>query len=181
MKSKKMIQYEDEIIEVNIDQAYELFKGCIGKVARSFLGYSKDYEELYQISCIGFTKAFNSYKNVKIPFYSFTKLCCATELLKNFRKKRVKTISYNGESCEGKEILDILESDVNLEESIYEKVDTFDSLKVLNDREKEVINLTALGYSQKNIAAKFGLDQSQISRIKSKAIKKFKEQYKEVV
>ena len=181
MKTKKMIQYEDEIIEVNIDQAYELFKGCIGKVARSFLGYSKDYEELYQISCIGFTKAFNLYKDTKVPFYSFTKLCCTTELLKNFRKKRVSTVSYNEKSCEGKEILDILESDVNLEESIYEKVDTFDSLKVLNDREKEVINLTVQGYSQKNIAAKFGLDQSQISRIKTKAINKFKEQYKEVV
>ena len=90
-------------------------------------------------------------------------------------------MSYNEKSCEGKEILDILESDVNLEESIYEKVDTFDSLKVLSDREREVINLTALGYSQKNIAAKFGLDQSQISRIKSKAVKKFKEQYKEVI
>ena len=172
---------KNKIIEVNIDQAYELFKGCMGKVARSFLGYSKDYEELYQVSCIGFTKAFNTYKDVKIPFYSFTKLCCTTELLKNFRKKRVNTISYNGESCEGKEILDILESDINLEESIYEKVDTFDSLKVLNDREREVINLTAQGYSQKNIAAKFGLDQSQISRIKTKAIKKFKEQYKEVI
>ena len=181
MKIKKMIQYEDEIIEVNIDQAYELFKGCVGKVARSFLGYSKDYEELYQISCIGFTKAFNTYKDTKIPFYSFTKLCCTTELLKNFRKKRVSIVSYNEKSCEGKEILDILESDVNLEESIYEKVDTFDSLKVLSDREREVINLTAQGYSQKNIAAKFGLDQSQISRIKSKAVKKFKEQYKEVI
>ena len=54
-------------------------------------------------------------------------------------------------------------------------------MKVLNDREREVINLTAQGYSQKNIAAKFGLDQSQVSRIKSKAIKKFKEQYKEVI
>ena len=181
MKTKKMIQYENEIIVVNIDQAYELFKGCIGKVARSFLGYSKDYEEVYQISCIGFTKAFNSYKNTKIPFYSFTKLCCTTELLKNFRKKRVNTVSYNEKSCEGKEILDILEGDVNLEESIYEKIDTFDSLKALNNREREVINLTAQGYSQKNIAAKFGLDQSQISRIKSKAVKKFKEQYKEVV
>ena len=181
MKTRKMIKYENEVIEVNIDQAYELFKGCIGKVARSFLGYSKDYEELYQISCIGFTKAFNSYKDIKVPFYSFTKLCCTTELLKNFRKKRVSTVSYNEKSCEGKEILDILESDVNLEENIYEKVDTFDSLKVLNDREREVIDLTALGYSQKNIAAKFGLDQSQISRIKSKAINKFKEQYKEVI
>ena len=90
-------------------------------------------------------------------------------------------VSYNGESCEGKEILDILESDINLEESVYEKIDAFDSLKVLNDREREVINLTAQGYSQKNIAAKFGLDQSQISRIKTKAINKFKEQYKEVV
>ena len=181
MKTKKTIQYENKVIEVNIDQAYELFKGCIGKVARSFLGYSKDYEELYQISCIGFTKAFNSYKDTKIPFYSFTKLCCTTELLKNFRKKRVNTVSYNEKSCEGKEILDILEGDVNLEESIYEKIDTFDSLKALNNREKEVINLTAQGYSQKNIAAKFGLDQSQISRIKTKAVKKFKEQYKEVI
>ena len=181
MKNKKMIQYENEIIEVNIDQAYELFKGCIGKVASSFLGYSKDYEELYQISCIGFTKAFNTYKDTKIPFYSFVKLCSTTELLKNFRKKRISAMSYNEESCEGKEILDILESDINLEESIYEKIDTFDSLKVLNEREREVINLTAQGYSQKNIAAKFGLDQSQISRIKSKAINKFKEQYKEVI
>ena len=181
MKTKKMIQYENKVIELDIDQAYELFKGCIGKVARSFLGYSKDYEELYQISCIGFTKAFNTYKDVKIPFYSFTKLCCTTELLKNFRKKRISAMSYNEESCEGKEIIDILESDINLEESIYKKIDVFNSLKVLNDREKEVINLTVQGYSQKNIAAKFGLDQSQISRIKTKAIKKFKEQYKEVV
>ena len=181
MKNKKMIQYENKIIEVNIDQAYELFKGCIGKVARSFLGYSKDYEELYQISCIGFTKAFNSYKDTKVPFYSFVKLCSTTELLKNFRKKRISVMSYNEKTCEGKEILDILESDINLEESIYEKVDTFDSLKVLNDREREVINLTAQGYSQKNIAAKFGLDQSQISRIKTKAINKFKERYKEVI
>ena len=102
-------------------------------------------------------------------------------MLKNFRKKRVNVISYNEESCEGKEILDILESDINLEESVYEKIDAFDSLKILNDREREVINLTAQGYSQKNIAAKFGLDQSQISRIKTKAINKFKEQYKEVV
>ena len=90
-------------------------------------------------------------------------------------------MSYNEESCEGKEIIDILESDINLEESVYEKIDAFDSMKVLNDREREVINLTAQGYSQKNIAAKFGLDQSQISRIKTKAINKFKEQYKEVI
>ena len=149
MKAKKLIQYENEIIEVNIDQAYELFKGCIGKVARSFLGYSKDYEELYQISCIGFTKAFNTYKDTKIPFYSFVKLCSTTELLKNFRKKRVNTVSYNEKSCEDKEILDILESDINLEESVYEKIDTFNSLRILNNREKEVINLTAQGYSQK--------------------------------
>ena len=128
MKTKKMIQYENKVIEVNIDQAYELFKGCIGKVARSFLGYSKDYEELYQISCIGFTKAFNSYKDTKVPFYSFTKLCCTTEFLKNFRKQRISAMSYNEKSCEGKEILDILESDINLEESVYEKIDTFDSM-----------------------------------------------------
>ena len=70
MKIKKMIQYENKIIEVNIDQAYELFKGCIGKVARSFLGYSKDYEELYQISCIGFTKAFNTFKELKTSIFS---------------------------------------------------------------------------------------------------------------
>ena len=54
-------------------------------------------------------------------------------------------------------------------------------MKVLNDREREVINLTAQGYNQKNIAAKFGLDQSQISRIKTKDVNKFKEQYKEVI
>ena len=181
MKTKKMIQYENKVIEVDIDQAYELFKGCIGKVARSFLGYSKDYEELYQISCIGFTKAFNTYKDTKTPFYSFAKLCSTTELLKNFRKKRVNTISYNEKSCDGKEILDILENDINLEESVYEKIDAFDSLKALNNREREVIKLTVLGYSQKNIAAKFGLDQSQISRIKTKAIKKFKEQSTAVI
>ena len=181
MKIRKKIQYDNKIIEVTIDEAYELFKASIGNVARRFFNYSKDYEELFQIAAMGFTKAFNKYNNTEVPFYSYSKLCEETAIMLWFRKKRVDTVSCNDESCDGKEYIDALVDDSDIEIKTLEKVDLIRAMDVLDDREKDVLNLLSIGFSQREIGKKYELDPSSISKIKSRAVKKFKKSYMEAV
>ena len=98
-----------------------------------------------------------------------------------FRKKRVDTLSCNDESCDGKEYIDALVDDSDIEIKTLEKVDLIRAMDVLDDREKDVLNLLSIGFSQREIGKKYELDPSSISKIKSRAVKKFKKSYMEAV
>ena len=152
-------------------------------------------EDLISIGTIGLIKAIDSYtlnKGVRIATYASK--CIENELLMHLRKNKKisKNISLNeaiGVDKDGSDItlLDILpvESDfsyenININQNIIELKKY---LKVLDERELEIIkyrfgldNYEEL--TQKEVAKKFGISRSYISRIEKRAFIKLLQEFK---
>jgi len=152
-------------------------------------------EDLISIGTIGLIKAIDSYtlnKGVRIATYASK--CIENELLMHLRKNKKisKNISLNeaiGVDKDGSDItlLDILpvESDfcyenININQKIFELKKY---LKVLDERELEIIkyrfgldNYEEL--TQKEVAKKFGISRSYISRIEKRAFIKLLQEFK---
>jgi len=152
-------------------------------------------EDLISIGTIGLIKAIDSYtlnKGVRIATYASK--CIENEILMHLRKNKKisKNISLNeaiGVDKDGSDItlLDILpvESDfcyenININQNIIELKKY---LKVLDERELEIIkyrfgldNYEEL--TQKEVAKKFGISRSYISRIEKRAFIKLLQEFK---
>ncbi|MBR3249571.1 MAG: sigma-70 family RNA polymerase sigma factor [Clostridia bacterium] len=90
------------------------------------------------------------------------------------------------ESLDGKidddriSLLDRISSKDNSEEKIVEKISLIDSIKKLNDKEKQLIYLRYYkGQTQQKIADIIGISQVQVSRLEKKALKTLRKDLEE--
>lgn len=162
----------------------------VAHIAKKYTNYN-DPNELISVGSIGLVKAVNSYNKDKgTRLATYAAKCIENEILMVLRSnKKLKAtrslyepISFDKE---GNEIalIDILSQD---EESVMCKVENsilkeklFNLVQTqLSKREAEVIclryGLQCNAHTQKQVATKFGISRSYVSRIETKALGKLK-------
>lgn len=135
-------------------------------------------EELFQVGLIGLIKAVDTFDIDKVfSFSTYAKKCIMNEISMYFRKNNKDKNHLN-------DLNDLNDfSDIDLEESYIEQEEKIIILKMIKDlpeREREII-LMYFGfygklYTQLEIANKFGIGQSYVSRLIKSIIVKFRKE-----
>lgn len=150
-----------------------------------------DNDELISIGSIGLIKAVESFKSDKgTSLATYASRCIENEILMTMRttKKHRSNMSLNepiGVDKDGNElvIMDMLESDQNViedvENSIMMEKLTAITKSVLDKREYEIIKMrygleNTGALTQREVAKKFNISRSYVSRIEKKALEKIK-------
>lgn len=167
----------------------------VAHIVKKYVSSDKDTDDLISIGTIGLIKAIDTFdagKQIRLATYAAR--CIENELLMLMRstKRQGREVYLNepiGSDKEGNEIclLDILET---CDEDIAESMELEENIKklylymkkVLTKREREILDLR-YGLSggeevtQREIAEKYNISRSYVSRIEKKALEKLKECY----
>ena len=162
----------------------------VAHIAKKYANYG-DNDELISIGSIGLIKAVESFKSDKgTSLATYASRCIENEILMTTRttKKHRSNVSLNepiGVDKDGNElvIMDMLESDQNVIEDVenaimMEKL-TAITKSVLDKREYEIIKMrygleNTGALTQREVAKKFNISRSYVSRIEKKALEKIK-------
>lgn len=162
----------------------------VAHIAKKYANYG-DNDELISIGSIGLIKAIESFKSDKgTSLATYASRCIENEILMTMRtsKKHRSNVSLNepiGVDKDGNElvIMDILESDQNVIEDVensimMEKLSAI-TKSVLDEREYQIIKLrygleNTGALTQREVAKKFNISRSYVSRIEKKALEKIK-------
>lgn len=162
----------------------------VAHIAKKYANYG-DNDELISIGSIGLIKAVESFKSDKgTSLATYASRCIENEILMTMRttKKHRSNVSLNepiGVDKDGNElvIMDMLESDQNViedvENSIMLEKLTAITKSVLDKREYEIIKMrygleNTGALTQREVAKKFNISRSYVSRIEKKAFEKIK-------
>lgn len=162
----------------------------VAHIAKKYANYG-DNDELISIGSIGLIKAVESFKSDKgNSLATYASRCIENEILMTMRttKKHRSNVSLNepiGVDKDGNElvIMDMLESDQNViedvENSIMMEKLTAITKSVLDKREYEIIKMrygleNTGALTQREVAKKFNISRSYVSRIEKKALEKIK-------
>ena len=162
----------------------------VAHIAKKYANYG-DNDELISIGSIGLIKAVESFKSDKgTSLATYASRCIENEILMTMRttKKPRSNVSFNepiGVDKDGNElvIMDMLESDQNViedvENSIMMEKLTAITKSVLDKREYEIIKMrygleNTGALTQREVAKKFNISRSYVSRIEKKALEKIK-------
>ncbi len=161
----------------------------VAHIVKKFENTKEDKDDLLSIGAFGLIKAIDSYKfNSNTRLATYASRCIENEILMHLRKiKNQKQITWLsspiGTDKEGNEITlsDIIidESPTHTEKMIKdEKTSKIrESLKILNDRELEIIS-ARFGFfnhpveTQKEISERMNISRSYVSRIEKRALSK---------
>lgn len=162
----------------------------VAHIAKKYANYG-DNDELISIGSIGLIKAVESFKSDKgTSLATYASRCIENEILMTMRttKKHRSNVSLNepiGVDKDGNElvIMDMLESDQyvieDVENSIMMEKLTAITKSVLDKREYEIIKMrygleNTGALTQREVAKKFNISRSYVSRIEKKALEKIK-------
>lgn len=162
----------------------------VAHIVKKYANYG-DNDELISIGSIGLIKAVESFKSDKgTSLATYASRCIENEILMTMRttKKHRSNVSLNepiGVDKDGNElvIMDMLESDQNViedvENSIMMEKLTAITKSVLDKREYEIIKMrygleNTGALTQREVAKKFNISRSYVSRIEKKALEKIK-------
>lgn len=163
-------------------------------IAKKYEGCGETQDDLFSIGTVGLIKAVDSFscnKGVKIATYAAK--CIENEMLMHLRanKRNFQVASLSdsiGTDKDGGEIT-LMDVIVDNQDSITDKLIHKDRLKilsnnlnVLDEKEKEIINLrygiNGKELTQKEVARKFNISRSYVSRIEKRALIKLLNQIK---
>lgn len=162
----------------------------VAHIAKKYANYG-DNDELISIGSIGLMKAIESFKSDKgTSLATYASRCIENEILMTMRtsKKHRSNVSLNepiGVDKDGNElvIMDMLESDRNVIEDVensimMEKLSQI-TKSALDEREYQIIKLrygleNTGALTQREVAKKFNISRSYVSRIEKKALEKIK-------
>ena len=162
----------------------------VAHIAKKYANYG-DNDELISIGSIGLIKAVESFKSDKgTSLATYASRCIENEILMTMRttKKHRSNVSLNEPIGVDKDenelvIMDMLESDQNViedvENSIMMEKLTAITKSVLDKREYEIIKMrygleNTGALTQREVAKKFNISRSYVSRIEKKALEKIK-------
>lgn len=176
----------------------------VAYLAKKYSNSEHSKEDLISIGTIGLIKAIDSYKQGKgVRLATYASRCIENELLMTFRstKKQSKEVylydPVSSDDGEGNTIslIDLLEV---TDEDVAERIALEENIQKLyryvenslTPREKEIIRLRyGLPHNQnssenqeitqREIAGKFGISRSYVSRIEKKALEKLRKAYEE--
>ena len=198
LSSEEEEYYVNELFNGNKEEArkklIEHNLRLVVHIAKKYEGSGEMQDDLFSIGTIGLINAvdsFSSDKGVKIATYADK--CIENEMLMHLRanKKNFQVASLSdaiGTDKEGDEItlMDVITSS---DEEIAQKLIHKDRMKllsenlnVLDDKEKEIIDLrygiNGKELTQKEVAKKFNISRSYVSRIEKRALIKLLNQIK---
>lgn len=159
----------------------------------TYQGY--DLEDLKSIGVIGLIKAVDNYKIDKnLSFSTYATKCIKNEILMKFRKKENNTISIYEEYQESNSsnkilIEDLLRSNDDIEQEVIDKImfveninKVYDILETLDPIRKEMIldffGLNRKKLTQNEMAKKYNVSRSYISKILANTLKRIKSRLK---
>lgn len=196
MSIRKTEQEREKLVLENLRLVHWLLKTRMGITCKD-----PNYEDLIGVGNLGLVKASISFDtSKKIKFVSYASIVVLNEFRMFFRKnnKHEKDVSLDAPITIGKDGDEALLSELipspnsDFTEQILENESFLKSLSiilnVLTGREREIILYQLAGETQEDIAKRFNLSQSYISRLKRKLSNKLKGyltsekslQYKEV-
>ncbi len=164
----------------------------VAHIAKKYGFPERDMDDYLSIGIIGLIKAIDTFDNTKgIRLATYASRCIENEILMAIRgnKKQNREVYLNdsiNSDKEGKEIhlLDIMEEP---QEDLSERLVMEDDVRALrkamkeqlSPREYEILQLrygftTGREYTQREVAGKFGISRSYVSRIEKKAIAKLR-------
>lgn len=187
-------QYFKEYMEGSIEARDKLIEHnlrLVVYVAKKYETNIVNLEDLISIGTIGLIKSISTFKQDKnIKLATYASRCIENEILMYLRKKsKMKAeISFDeplNVDYDGNELLlsDIVASDDSLIvdeiESDEKKVEVFDAINELKDRERQILVLrfgleNGEEMTQKDVADYLGISQSYISRLEKRIIKKLR-------
>jgi len=170
----------------------------VAHIVKKYSQPEKDNEDLLSIGSVGLIKAVDSFDETKgIRLGTYAARCIENELLMHFRagKKSAREVYLNdpiGVDKEGNAIclLELMEVEDEDYIAVTEHTERLALLpvfvrRVLTEREKEILNLR-YGLSggeemtQREVAKRFGISRSYVSRIEKKALDKLRREYQSV-
>lgn len=183
---EKSAQGDKEAKEILVKHNLRL----VAHIAKKYSNYG-DNDELISIGSIGLIKAIESFKPDKgTQLATYASRCIENEILMTMRtsKKHRSNVSLNepiGVDKDGNElvIMDMLCDDCSVIEDVENSIMMEKLLRitkaVLDEREYEIIRLRyGLGgcgaLTQREVAKKFNISRSYVSRIEKKALEKIK-------
>ena len=170
-----MTDEQRKLVEDNHNLIYSFLQSCCLSI-----------EECYDLAAIGLCKAAMHYKNDIGLFSTLAYKCMRNEIGTEFRKKTADkylpenlVTSYdaelhndNGDVCN---LLAYIPDDTNVETEALSNLFLENYIKRLKDRDKLIIKLFSLGYTQKEIGKIVGCSQPEVSRVKSRMKRYFEE------
>ncbi|MBS7225773.1 MAG: RNA polymerase sporulation sigma factor SigK [Clostridiaceae bacterium] len=187
---QRMLDGEKQARDLLIEHNLRL----VAHIVKKYYAEPAEQDDLISIGTIGLIKAVSTYRpDKKVKLATYAARCIENEILMHFRASRKtasevslsETLDSDGEgnslalmdviSCEDENLHEIELSDRY--QQLYEHMNT-----CLDDREKQVIALRyGLGGSepltQREIAGKYGISRSYVSRIEKKALHKLEEAF----
>ena len=143
-----------------------------------------EYEDLYQVACIGLLKAIKSYdtsKNIKFNSYMYNVV--KNEILMTLRNNNtmknsnMEEISTEAQTTDDLTVMDTLKSDVNIEDEylikeeykeLYELIDKYYSK---NEMKRNVMYALLREEKQMDVAEKYGISRAYVNKIYQEFIK----------
>ncbi len=187
---QRMLDGEKQARDLLIEHNLRL----VAHIVKKYYAEPAEQDDLISIGTIGLIKAVSTYRpDKKVKLATYAARCIENEILMHFRANRKttsevslsETLDSDGEgnslalmdviSCEDENLHEIELSDRY--QQMYEHMNT-----CLDDREKQVIALRyGLGggepLTQREIAGKYGISRSYVSRIEKKALHKLEEAF----
>lgn len=186
---KKLILLKDKALMMSLEEVFEQFTNFLRKSIQSFVG-KFEYDDLFQTASYGLMKAYKAYDSSKdIMFITYLARIVNNELLMYNRRfeRHLNNLSLNTPfniDIDGNELMieDITSdgkdyADVALE-SMYNDI-LYESIKELKPQEQTVLKAIYFEeLKQDEVAKKYNLSQSYVSRIQRRALNKLHKIYK---
>ncbi len=166
----------------------------VAHIAKKYASSGYDQDDLISIGSIGLIKAIDSYNPESgTVFATYAGKCLQNEILMYFRsQKKLSSEMLLSDAVDTDKdgnpltYMDIISCEDNILDEIETKINSKKVLKavdeLLDDREKEIIILRyGLGgikpITQREIANKFGISRSYVSRLEKSAIEKLRTRF----
>ena len=175
----------DRLIEHNLR--------LVAHIIRKYYSTSRDQDDLISIGTIGLMKAVSTFDYTKGPrLATYAARCIENEILMYFRagKRLQQEMSISEPIDVDKEghpltLIDVLACEDSLEEDTAVRLNTEKLYRYmkecLDDREREILalryGLVGNGLTQREVAKKFDISRSYISRIEKKALTKLRRRF----
>ena len=154
----------------------------IKDIIRTF--HHMEYEDLYQVACIGLLKAIKSYdtsKNIKFNSYMYNVV--KNEILMTLRNNNtmknsnMEEVSTEAQTTDDLTVMDTLKSDINIEDEylvkeeyreLYELIDKYYSK---NEMKRNVMYALLREEKQIDVAEKYGISRAYVNKIYQEFVK----------
>lgn len=181
---KKQIKLKNgEIKEMTFEEVHKQFQAFIYKQSKQFLAYfDGDLNEAIQVGNIALFKAYRTYERLDIQFMTYMGRVVTNDYLMAIRKIKRKgkevsleTVLSTDESKNKLTIADTLSDDIDVEREVINKEITRDIFEGLTEKEIDLVNQAAFNIgTQAELAEKYNVTQSYISRLQKKLLMKLR-------